>query len=694
MLPTTVRAHDELLAAERRRRRCVEELRACRRRAARDRRRGSASRSARRGARRRRSRGVVDSAVAERHAVAVEVDQLPAGDARVAAVLGRGERGLGDELDERVAERRSSAGEERRRAVASSVSSGSPRAPSPARRRLDEVAQADDGAEDGVVRPAAGDAASSRRGAAATRARRRDRAATDVAKSFGGNSSTARRSSSANGCAPRTDRPRGSGGVGSNAVSSASMYVDGAERGAAGLSSGGRTASASAVSARRSASVKKLDEPQPGGSSRSAVPAPPTAESCGASDRSRWATVAESGAWYGTRVKLIGAIVLLAATAAHGQVVELVESAPVETTLDHADLPDAADVWPEMIDGARRTIDLAEFYVSDAPGSRLEPVIDALERRRARGVHVRLLVDELASHRTTRRRSTRCANAPGVEVRRLDVHARAGGVLHAKYFVVDGARRLPRQPELRLALAHAHPGDRRARASPRGRRRARATSSRPTGRSPAAATRRARARTGDARFPLRRLGADAASSPVDSPRGWLPDETLWELPRLVALDRRRASARARAGPHLQGGGARAPSTSSTTALRRAAARGVTSQLLVSDWCKRKGASRGCRASRVCRNVEVAPVHPGVVGRLHPLRARRPRQVPRRRRRRAPGSAPATGSATTSTTSRNVGLIIDGGRIPARLDAFFGDDWRSTYAAPVDPNAHYAPPRNH
>ena len=45
-------------------------------------------------------------------------------------------------------------------------------------------------------------------------------------------------------------------------------------------------------------------------------------------------------------------------------------------------------------------------------------------------------------------------------------------------------------------------------------------------------------------------------------------------------------------------------------------------------------------------------------------------------------------------SRNVGLIIAGGALPARLDAFFADDWKSAYVAPVDPAARYTAPRTH
>ena len=68
-----------------------------------------------------------------------------------------------------------------------------------------------------------------------------------------------------------------------------------------------------------------------------------------------------------TRLLLFVATLVLAASArAAPPAVELVETAPIETTLDHADIPEAADVWLQMIAGAQRTIDLAEFYVTSA----------------------------------------------------------------------------------------------------------------------------------------------------------------------------------------------------------------------------------------------------------------------------------------------------------------------------------------
>ena len=40
------------------------------------------------------------------------------------------------------------------------------------------------------------------------------------------------------------------------------------------------------------------------------------------------------------------------------------ETTPVETDLGNADLAEAAQVWPALLDGARESIDLAFFYAS------------------------------------------------------------------------------------------------------------------------------------------------------------------------------------------------------------------------------------------------------------------------------------------------------------------------------------------
>src|SRR5688572_9667922 len=72
---------------------------------------------------------------------------------------------------------------------------------------------------------------------------------------------------------------------------------------------------------------------------------------------------------------------------------QLVESWPVETTLDNPALPEAADVWVTLLDGAKSSVDLGEFYVTTVPGSRLDLVLAALVRAADRGVKVRLCAD-------------------------------------------------------------------------------------------------------------------------------------------------------------------------------------------------------------------------------------------------------------------------------------------------------------
>ncbi|HEX7602258.1 MAG TPA: phospholipase D-like domain-containing protein, partial [Polyangiaceae bacterium] len=117
--------------------------------------------------------------------------------------------------------------------------------------------------------------------------------------------------------------------------------------------------------------------------------------------------------------------------------VELVESWPLETSLDHPDIADAPDVWLEMIGAAKKTLDLGEFYASDQEGSRLHAVVEAVESAANRGVAVRFLVEEafVSKYPETLLRFSKHA---GITVRHFDRSKTMGGILHAKYFVVDG----------------------------------------------------------------------------------------------------------------------------------------------------------------------------------------------------------------------------------------------------------------
>jgi phosphatidylserine/phosphatidylglycerophosphate/cardiolipin synthase-like enzyme len=115
----------------------------------------------------------------------------------------------------------------------------------------------------------------------------------------------------------------------------------------------------------------------------------------------------------------------------------LVQSIPAETDLADPALPFAKDVWVEMIKGAKANVEAAEFYVTNRAGSALEPVLLELERAGARGVKVRFLLSAKMLSQDPES-VARIRRIPGAEVRSFDLAGVTKGILHAKYFVVDG----------------------------------------------------------------------------------------------------------------------------------------------------------------------------------------------------------------------------------------------------------------
>jgi len=135
-------------------------------------------------------------------------------------------------------------------------------------------------------------------------------------------------------------------------------------------------------------------------------------------------------------LRWLSAALLLAGVAA-AEPIEIVQSVPVETNLALEGIRDTRTVWLEMISSAQRSLDIETFYVRHEAGKPLEAVIEAVEAAAARGVKVRLLADRLFE-KTYPDTLARLGKVPGIEVRTLPMKERAGGVMHAKYFLVDG----------------------------------------------------------------------------------------------------------------------------------------------------------------------------------------------------------------------------------------------------------------
>jgi len=114
----------------------------------------------------------------------------------------------------------------------------------------------------------------------------------------------------------------------------------------------------------------------------------------------------------------------------------LVESVPVETVLEQSKLPRAADVWLEMINGAKSTLDIETFYIANEKGEVLEKILKAVKDAAGRGVKVRIIIDE-SFYKSSEKSADELDNIPNITLRKINFKKIAGGVMHAKYFVAD-----------------------------------------------------------------------------------------------------------------------------------------------------------------------------------------------------------------------------------------------------------------
>ena len=375
-----------------------------------------------------------------------------------------------------------------------------------------------------------------------------------------------------------------------------------------------------------------------------------------------------------------------AAAAEAPEAIELVESPPVETTLDHPDVANAAPTWIAMIDRAQRSIDFAEFYASEAEPkdigqSQLTPVIAAVQRAVKRGVKVRFLADSVFAPKYPETLET--LRQVGVVVRIIDFGKRGGGILHAKYFVVDSVESYVGSQNFDWrALSHIQEMGVRVRS--------RAIASELleildtdwglAGGAPDTT------RMHHSGVPDTFASTGERVVLTATPKGWLPYEPLFELPKLVALlDGAQRSIDVQVLTYKTKERDGSPFPTLDDALRRAAARGVHVRLLVSDWSSKPGSDARQVLEQLAKvaNVEVRVITiPKYSGGDIPFA-----RVAHAKYMVFDGSAQAwIGSSNWEgdyfTKTRNVGVIASGGKLPARLDAIFEDGWSGAYGKPL------------
>ncbi len=266
--------------------------------------------------------------------------------------------------------------------------------------------------------------------------------------------------------------------------------------------------------------------------------------------------------------------------------VYLFESRPFETHLGNPEIMETGQAWITEIRAARSELDFEEYYLSDLPGEALHPILDEIGRAAARGVHVRLILDARMG-RTYPSPADSLGKLPNWEVRWIDFGRIGGGIQHSKFFLVDRATTVLGSPNLDWrSLEHIHELGVCIHDAPlagffqdlfeldwklAG-----------SGTDDQAVLAAARRRY-PAVYRVRNGAEDLEIRPAADPRGWLPDSTKWDLSSLVeSIDAAKSEIAIQVltyspeAYHLK-------ETALDDALRRAAARGVQVDLLVSDW---------------------------------------------------------------------------------------------------------------
>ncbi|MFH1725211.1 MAG: phospholipase D-like domain-containing protein [Elusimicrobiota bacterium] len=397
----------------------------------------------------------------------------------------------------------------------------------------------------------------------------------------------------------------------------------------------------------------------------------------------------------------IAAIAVLASAASRARAadpaIEIVESVPVETMLDHPDIRNTPAVWLEMIEGARKTLDIAQFYVANEPGEPLEKIIRAVQAAAARGVKVRIIADA-KYQKIYPETLDLLGKDKNVSMRTIDMDALTKGVMHAKYFIVDGERvflgsanfdwrALKHIRELGVRVDHAAF--------------ARVVSdlfdldwALCEAEDPESAKKRVKSKAYKAPFKVSGPGGQPVElTPVFSPTGLIPDEELFaekHILRLLDGAKKEILVQVPGYNPVERNGEFYPALDN--ALRRAAARGVKVKMIASDWNTRPPRIHHLKSLAVLPDIEV---------KLNTIPMWSQGYVPFARMEHlkmlvADKSAAWIGSSNWSKgyfhSSRNLGVIVEGEAVVSILRKFFFTGWMGPYTYFIEPQKEYIPPQ--
>ena len=396
--------------------------------------------------------------------------------------------------------------------------------------------------------------------------------------------------------------------------------------------------------------------------------------------------------------QIIAVIFLFAcAPALKAAEIEFVESVPEETVYGSTLTARPAPLWVDMINGASKTLEFEEFYIADKPGEALEPVLAAVKAAAGRGVKVRFIVEN-AMMKETAKALPDLRLEPNVEVRVISFRKIAGGVQHAKFFIVDGREVYVGSQNFDWrSLSQIHEVGARIKSE----RAARdfgaifeADWAMAGGADPKAAL------SGKTEKPLNSANPEAASVRGEavsyrlafSPAGFIPADFDAELDIMLKLIKgAKKTIHAQVMTYsLYGYGKKSRWEKLDKALRAAGRRGVKVELMFADWSMGGKSDKEIKALSRAKNVSV---------KISTLPQLSRGFVPFARVDHSKYLVFDGKKAMLSTSNwaadyfletRGAALIIEGTAGASVLEDIFQRSWTGPYAAPVDPAKDYQP----
>ncbi|MEQ9889648.1 phospholipase D-like domain-containing protein [Pectobacterium aroidearum] len=389
---------------------------------------------------------------------------------------------------------------------------------------------------------------------------------------------------------------------------------------------------------------------------------------------------------------LTGGVLFIVSTSAHADAsasgyripgYELVYDAPVETTLIAPDLRPSDAVWISLFDNAQHTIELGQFYVANQAGTRFDNVLQHLRAAGERGVRIRLLLEEKGLKISTQDTLEQLKTIPNLELRVIPFERLSGGIVHAKYLLVDGKQAYMGSQNLDWrALEHIHE----------------------TGLlidDPHVVNQigaifeqdwqaQARLAHGETVPPL-----PAATQPVDrsgnylvaSPKAFNPAGVIdseEELPRLLAEARQQVRIQVMDYVPLSYGPDKTRPYYAVidNAIRAAAARGVQIELMVSEWSTKMPNIAYLKSLAVLPNIQIKTVSiPQASSGFIPFA-----RVIHSKIMTIDGKKAWIGTSNWSggylDNSRNLEIVIQNPEMAQRVDMLYTQLWDSAYAHPL------------